>query len=173
MAEIRNATVADVPAILALHARVAAEGQWIATEAPVDTARFARLFTESIESDGSNFLVATVGDDLVGNLGLHPAAPGVIGLGMSIDPAYRGQGIGTALLSAAITWARDQEGIHKMELEVWPHNTAARALYASAGFEVEGRRRRQYRRRNGELWDSIVMGLVLDTTSPGSPHHDS
>jgi uncharacterized membrane protein YphA (DoxX/SURF4 family) len=51
---------------------------------------------------------------------------------------------------------------------------AALALYTRAGFEVEGRRRRQYRRRHtGELWDSIVMGLVLDHTSPGSPHPDS
>jgi hypothetical protein len=36
----------------------------------------------------------------------------------------------------------------------------------------EGRLRRHYRRRNGELWDAVVMGLVFDTTTPGSPHGD-
>jgi putative acetyltransferase len=53
-------------------------------------------------------------------------------------------------------------------LELWPHNRAARRLYERAGFVEEGRRRRHYRRRSGELWDSVVMGLVLDETSPGS-----
>jgi len=28
--------------------------------------------------------------------------------------------------------------------------------------------RRHYRRRSGELWDAVIMGLVLDETSPGS-----
>ena len=163
----------DVPAVLVLHAQVAAEGRWIGTEAPVDTARFEQLFTEAIESDRSNLLVATDDGRVVGNLGLHPTTPGVVALGMSIDPGYRGQGIGTALLTAAVAWARSQPSVHKLELEVWPHNAAGLALYTKVGFEVEGRRRRQYRRRSGELWDSIVMGLVLDHTSPGSPHTDT
>src|SRR5438132_10638636 len=33
---------------------------------------------------------------------------------------------------------------------------------ADFGFEEEGLLRRQYRRRNGELWDALVMGLLLD-----------
>ena len=52
-------------------------------------------------------------------------------------------------------------GAHKVALEVWPHNHAALRLYQRAGFETEGRLRRHYRRRNGELWDTIVMGLAL------------
>jgi hypothetical protein len=34
-------------------------------------------------------------------------------------------------------------------------------LYRKSGFTEEGRRVMQYRRASGELWDSIVMGLVL------------
>jgi len=63
--------------------------------------------------------------------------------------------------------------VHKLALEVWPHNGAARALYRRLGFVDEGRLRRQYRRRSGELWDAIVMGLVVDETSPGSPYEDA
>jgi RimJ/RimL family protein N-acetyltransferase len=44
---------------------------------------------------------------------------------------------------------------------VWPHNDRAIALYEKLGFVEEGRLRRHYRRRNGELWDAVVMGLVL------------
>jgi RimJ/RimL family protein N-acetyltransferase len=52
---------------------------------------------------------------------------------------------------------------------VWPHNEATRALYGKFGFVEEGCLRHHYRRRNGQLWDAIVMGLVLDTKSPGPP----
>jgi RimJ/RimL family protein N-acetyltransferase len=68
--------------------------------------------------------------------------------------------VGSALLSAAIAWAREA-GAHKVALQVWPHNEAAIALYRKFGFEQEGRLRRHYRRRNGELWDAVVMGLCL------------
>ncbi|MEP9394480.1 MULTISPECIES: GNAT family N-acetyltransferase [Gordonia] len=44
------------------------------------------------------------------------------------------------------------------------------ALYEKFGCVAEGRLYRHYRRRSGELWDAIVMGLILDTTSPGSPY---
>jgi hypothetical protein len=30
--------------------------------------------------------------------------------------------------------------------------------------------RRHYPRRNGQLWDAVIMGLILDKTSPGSPY---
>jgi ribosomal protein S18 acetylase RimI-like enzyme len=48
-----------------------------------------------------------------------------------------------------------------MALEVWPDNTAALHLYRRAGFVEEGRKLLHYRRRNGELWDSVLMGLRL------------
>jgi len=69
-------------------------------------------------------------------------------------------GIGAALLDAAIAWAT-AAGAHKMALESWPHNTAALALYQRAGFVEEGRKRNHHRRRNGELWDAVVMGRLL------------
>lgn len=57
-------------------------------------------------------------------------------------------------------------------LQVWPHNAAAIALYRSRGFTVEGRLG-HHRRANGQLWDAVTMGLVLDTHSPGSPYPDA
>jgi phosphatidylserine/phosphatidylglycerophosphate/cardiolipin synthase-like enzyme len=62
---------------------------------------------------------------------------------------------------------------HKVVLQVWPHNRRAIRLYASRGFVIEGRLVRHYRRRRtNELWDSVIMSLVLDHTSPGSPYGD-
>jgi ribosomal protein S18 acetylase RimI-like enzyme len=79
---------------------------------------------------------------------------------MHVARDWRGRGVGSALVAAAIEWAREQ-GLHKLSLAVWPHNAAAIALYRKFGFEEEGRRFKQYRRANGDLWDVIEMGLLL------------
>jgi RimJ/RimL family protein N-acetyltransferase len=80
---------------------------------------------------------------------------------MLVAAGWRGRGVGSALLRAGIDWAR-RAGAHKVALQVWPHNQAAVALYEKFGFQREGRLRRHYRRRSGELWDAIVMGLPLE-----------
>ena len=63
-------------------------------------------------------------------------------------------------IAAAIDWARER-GLHKLSLSVFPHNAAAIALYRKFGFVEEGRLVKQYRRKSGELWDAIEMGLLL------------
>jgi len=68
--------------------------------------------------------------------------------------------VGSALVAAAIDWARAQ-GMHKLSLSVFPHNAAAIAVYRKFGFVEEGRRVRHLRRASGELWDLIDMGLLL------------
>lgn len=168
---IREATAADFEAWLALYEDVAAEGTWIAGELPVDRARRHTTFHSFLERDDAATLIAEIDGVQVGNLGIE-IRNGVADLGMVVRDGYRGRGVGSALMDAAITWSRDH-GAHKVVLEVWPHNGAALALYRKFGFVEEGRRARQYRRSNGELWDAIAMGLVLDTTSPGSPHPDA
>jgi RimJ/RimL family protein N-acetyltransferase len=81
-------------------------------------------------------------------------------LGMLVHRDWRGRGVGSALMQAAIEWARGH-GLHKLCLEVFAQNAGAIALYRNCGFVEEGRRARQYRRASGELWDTIVMGLPL------------
>jgi ribosomal protein S18 acetylase RimI-like enzyme len=78
-----------------------------------------------------------------------------------VDSEWRGRGVGSALVRAAIERARGQ-GLHKLCLEVFPTNTAAIGLYRKFGFVEEGRRSKHYRRASGELWDAIVMGRPLD-----------
>ena len=79
---------------------------------------------------------------------------------MTVAREWRGRGVGSALLAAAIEWAREQ-GLHKLSLGVFAHNAAGIALYRKFGFVEEGRRVKQYRRQNGELWVAIDMGLLL------------
>lgn len=139
-----------------LFAAVAAERGGIATEPPVDVEERAALFART----AAGSVVAVAGGQLVGFIHVEASRHGFGEFGMLVDRDWRGRGVGSALVQAAIGWARDQ-GLHKLCLEVFAHNAAAIALYRKSGFVEEGRRIRHYRRANGELWDSIVMGLAL------------
>ena len=159
-----------MPAVVDLLAEVAAEGRWLGTEAPVDrTERAEQLRADLAATAGVARLVATADGEIVGHVGLDLAATGVTSLGMFVAAGWRGRGVGTALVTAAVDEAR-RWGSHKVALQLWPHNHAARALYVKLGFVEEGRLRRHYRRLDGALWDALVMGLVLDEDSPGSPY---
>jgi GNAT superfamily N-acetyltransferase len=59
---------------------------------------------------------------------------------MSVDPAVRRQGHGTALMAAAGRWGREH-GARWGVLQVAVHNTAALALYARAGWTEHHRYR--------------------------------
>jgi ribosomal protein S18 acetylase RimI-like enzyme len=168
---IRPARPVDVPDIVSLFAAVAEERDSIGTEPGFDVVQRQCSILTSIERDGSCVLVAAIKDAVVGSLNVHVGHSGGT-LGMMVAQEHRRRGIGGRLLDESLRWAREH-GLHKVNLEVWPHNAAATALYRSRGFSVEGRLRRHYRRSNGELWDAVAMGLVLDTQSPGSSYPDA
>jgi RimJ/RimL family protein N-acetyltransferase len=157
---VRPAREQDLDAIVELFVEVAAEGRWIGTEPPVDRDRRRRRLAETLDQEREVVLVAEAGGRIIGQLGMDLAGYGVADLGMLVSEGWRGRGVGSALLRAGIEWARGA-GAHKVALQVWPHNAAALALYEKFGFQREGLLRGHYRRRNGELWDAIVMGLPL------------
>jgi RimJ/RimL family protein N-acetyltransferase len=154
--EVRVARQEDARALAELFAAVAEERDGIATEPPVDVDARTRLFADS----AGETIVAVSKGAIVGSLHVAPSRFGFGELGMAVARQWRGRGVGTALLAAAIERARN-DGLHKLSLEVFPHNEAAIALYLKFGFVEEGRRIRHYRRASGEVWDSIVMGLLL------------
>ena len=102
-----------------------------------------------------------VGDgEVVGSVHVDVSRFGFGELGMAVLREWRGRGVGSALLAAAIEWSRGQ-GLHKLMLGVFPHNAAGIALYHKFGFVEEGLRVKQIRRQSGELWDVVEMGLLL------------
>jgi len=151
-----------------LFAAVAAERTGIATEPPVDIEERTAIFAAGAvgaagaagAAGGAGTFVAVAGDQIIGLVRVKPSQHGFGDLAMLVDRDWRGRGAGSALVRAAIDWARAQ-GLHKLCLDVFAHNEAAIALYRKSGFVEEGRCPKQYRRASGELWDSIVMGLLL------------
>lgn len=163
---VRPASRDDAHFVERVWAEVAAEGEWIGTEAPL-RADWADRFRNAVEAGDSTWFVAEASGHVVGGLFVQDER-GLAHVGMAILGAHRGMGLGRLLLNEGVDWARSR-GCHKATLEVWPHNERARRLYDGAGFVEEGYLRRHYRRRSGALWDAVSMALVLDTTSPGRP----
>ncbi|HET7482029.1 MAG TPA: GNAT family N-acetyltransferase [Actinomycetota bacterium] len=155
---VRDATDADISPALRLFQSVAAERRWIGREPPVDEDALARRWRDHLTNDNEAFFVADDAGRIVGMATMKWV--GASELGMLVADESRGRGIGRALLTACLRWAR-AANVHKIELKVWPHNEAAIALYGRFGFEREGYLKRHYRRSSGELWDCVVMGLQL------------
>ena len=158
---VRPLRADEVESVLDLLDEVAAERRWIASEPPIPRERWREGFERRLDEEYSVVLAAVDADDrVIGQLDARAAKdrPGEIGMAVALE--WRGRGVGTALMQSCVDWARER-GIHKLALQVWPHNEAAIRLYERFGFEREGLLRAHYRRENGELWDAIVMGVLL------------
>jgi ribosomal protein S18 acetylase RimI-like enzyme len=81
------------------------------------------------------------------------------GLGMGLLPEFRGQGLGSKLLSSVLDHAK-KFGLEKVELNVYTSNTPAVALYKKFGFEQEGLIKK-YRKLDGQYFDCLAMGTFL------------
>lgn len=156
---VRPAALDDVDDCLEVYETIAAEGRWIGGEAPIDREKLRPRRIESLAREDLLSLVAVVDGRIVGQLTLD-GVTGVSWLGMRILADHRGLGIGSAMMGEAIAWARTKD-LDKIALHVWPHNDRAIALYQKFGFEREGYLRKHFRRRSGEAWDTVAMGLLL------------
>lgn len=157
--QIRDATFEDCDALGAGMKVVVDEGIWLATEGAAEL-ELANRFRQAI-LEGHQVFVLEERGGVVGALGVHPGSTaGVVSLGMWVLPSHRGRGGGRMLMEAALA-ARPDE-VHKIELEVFPENEAAIALYRKLEFEEEGLRRNHYRRRDGSLRSALIMARLFE-----------
>lgn len=110
-------------------------------------------------------IVAVAGGAVAGYVRLAPSLPlesnrHVLEVrGLAVDPAAQRGGIGRLLLRAAAEHA-SARGARRLTLRVLAPNTAARALYESCGFEVEGVLRGEFL-LEGRYVDDVLMALDL------------
>ena len=78
---------------------------------------------------------------------------------IGIKQEYTGQGLGSKLFSAVEDWCKEK-GVHRLELTVMQHNTAALRLYEKAGFRIEGSKMHSLF-MDGEYIDEYCMAKYL------------
>jgi putative acetyltransferase len=116
--------------------------------------------------------VSSEQDRTAGTAGARERAIGLIGvrrlagrrshvgdIGMFVHPDYHGQGVGTALMEAAIELSERWHGLTRLELTVFVDNEPAIKLYEKFDFVVEGTLR-DFARRDGELVDVLAMARL-------------
>lgn len=126
----------------------------------------ADFLQEKTDSTDEIELLAELDGKIVGSAGI-----GCIGrkektrhraeLGISVDKAYWGLGVGRALTEACIECAK-KAGYVQLELEVVAENRSALALYESVGFEEYGRNPKGFRSRFTGWQEVVLMRLDLE-----------
>jgi ribosomal-protein-alanine N-acetyltransferase len=143
---IRAAVAADLPELARLHAACFAQA-WD-----------ARALAGLLESPGIIALYAPGGFVLA-----RVAADEAEILTIAVEPAARRKGVGQALLREAAARA-ERQGATRMFLEAGAANHAARALYATLGFDNVGSRRSYY--EQGE--DALILRRDLPLAPLGN-----
>ena len=116
----------------------------------------ARDFRECVASDVV-FLVAAAPEGIAGYVIAQDAADEGEILNLAVAPARHRGGIGRALVERVLVTLAGR-GAQRVFLEVRESNAAARALYATLGFQEVGRRTRYYRR---PVEDAIVLRAAI------------
>lgn len=161
---IREITQGDAEALVAYVEALVAEGTGTITLRKAPSLEQEREFIAKSEAAERAFiLVAVDGERVIGMLDLQAGERDFNRhcgrFGMSVAKDWRGRGVGRAILKAAITKTREWPGFCRIELEVFPHNTAAIALYESLGFELEARKVKAVQMQT-QPEDLLLMALV-------------
>jgi len=79
--------------------------------------------------------------------------------GVSVHPGWQGAGIGRTLIGELLNWAKANDHIEKVSLQVFATNTKAIRLYESLGFQEEGRHIKAIKQPTGAYVDILQMYL--------------
>ena len=156
---IRPASAADESALAAVH-----RATWTTAVSPAGAPPANSRFFGA-ETRPEDVLVAedrglVLGYVWLRRTGPHPAHDHVLVVdGLAVEPGEQGRGIGRALLETAVDEAARRGG-RKLTLRVLAPNTAARRLYTSVGFHVEGVLQAEFL-LDGRLVDDVLMAREL------------
>lgn len=139
-ASIRPVTAGDEAAfIAAARASRALHHPWVT--APCDAPAFARHLARFDSQAHHGFIVETPDGALAGAIHLTNIVMGAFRsgyLGYYAFTGFAGRGLMTAGLNAVVRHAFTALGLHRVEANIQPANTASIALARRCGFQLEG-----------------------------------
>ncbi len=162
------ATPADARQILEHVHAIFAEGEFVLStleDFHMTEEQEALWLQTNLDDPGKIVIVAENESQIIGMLDFHNGERKRIAhhgeFGISVNRAWRNQGVGRALLSRLLLWAQEQPAIEKVCLEVFATNTRAISLYQDLAFQEEGRFAKQIKLAPGMYVDTIRMGRFV------------
>ena len=164
---LRRLIPADAAAIAAYRSRpdVARYQSW-ETYTREDADRLVAAQQSVVPNTPGTWLqLAIVADRVIGDCGLHFLDARQVELGVTLDPAYQGQGYATEALRAVLGYLFGTLGKHRVTATTDAKNTAAAALFARLGF-----RREAHHVKNiwfkGAWGDEFLFALLAEEWAP-------
>jgi ribosomal protein S18 acetylase RimI-like enzyme len=160
---VRQARPEDEPNLRDIDAATWTAGVSPAPQPSADAAFFGERIAPA------DVLVAETGGVMAGYAALGQSGPlashshVLVIRGLAVHPARQRCGVGRQLVQACIEQARSA-GARKLSLRVLGGNAAARRLYESCGFTVEGVLREEFFLA-GRYVDDVVMACMLDAAA--------
>lgn len=160
---VRRARLTDVADITRVMSTPEVYGNLLQLPLPSEEMWRGRIEEMAKPGRSDLMVVAEQGGRVIGSAGLHPQPQlrrrHVAMLGISVEPAAQGQGVGRALMQALCDYADNWAQILRLELTVFTDNARARALYQRFDFRIEGTHR-GYAMRDGVYADVHCMARL-------------
>ena len=103
----------------------------------------AAALAEELDNPHAVFRVAVEGGSLLGYVGMHHLVDEGFVTNVAVSPDARRRGVARALLAELAAYGREH-GLYRITLEVRVGNVAARTLYESEGYTLDGIRPKFY-----------------------------
>ena len=165
---LRSAIPADASQLLEHAYAIFTEGEFVLStldDFHMTEEQEAAWLQTNLDDPYKIVIVAEANSQIIGMLDFHNGGRKRIShvgeFGISVNKAWRDQGIGRALLSALILWTQQQPTIEKVCLEVFVTNTRAIALYQALGFQEEGRLVKEIKLSPGIYVDTLRMARFV------------
>lgn len=164
---VRSAREDDIGALIALNERMVATSPHMLRdldEQERDPVEFEKVLRAHNDHPGKAYLVAAAeGTQHAGRLavrcGQWRRLAHRVEFGISVDRAWRGRGVGTALISTVLDWAAGHTTIEKVCLSCFATNAGARRLYERLGFVTEAVLAKHIRQGPGDYVDDVQMAI--------------
>jgi GNAT superfamily N-acetyltransferase len=152
---LRPARERDIDAIIALHRRSWREGfRAVVSEEPLPADRqWRKSLAETLVAHDPSILLAELEGKVCGFVNFGSSrdakAPPTVGevRAMFVDPGAWRQGIGSALMGAALAALRER-GFDQVTVWTFEQTPRSRSFYEALGFRTDGARQRRFRAEN-------------------------